>query len=228
MLGDRLKSRMELFGYPGCPDTMKCLMTAAEKGVDIDAKYVDASDGGANDADFRAISPFGSLPVLRDVKFVVYGTPAIMSYLDDKGFGQCLVPRNGVTRAQQYQWIHVATEYVGPHITPLMQGSGDAETAKQAIGVAFDALETQLAAPKRGDFIVGDFSLADIHWGAYAHACELAGFDTLIGSRPEVKAWWSRIKSHPSTSKEPVVAYEVLPTRDDIEHKQLKSILINT
>ena len=33
-----------------------------------------------------------------------------MSYLDDKGFGPSLVPRNGVHRAIMYQWAGIATE----------------------------------------------------------------------------------------------------------------------
>lgn len=223
MFGDHLKSRMQFHGFPGDPETSKCLMTAAEKGIDIEAKVVDVSNGGIDSDEYKALSPFGAVPCLRDVDFVLYGTMAIMSYLDDKGFGPSLVPRNAVVRAVHYQWIHIANHYVGPHIA-MSDGAGE-----QALAKAFDALDTQLASPsKRGDYIVGDFCLCDIHWTAYAHGCELANKPEMISSRANVKAWWERIKTHPSTSKEKIVAYDVLPSRDDVSSRSLRSILINT
>ena len=93
MIGDQLRNKMILRGHPSCADTGKCLQTAAEKGVDVDVVVVTDVDA----SDFREASPYGVGPVLHDVDFVVYGTTAVMSYLDDKGFGPSLVPRNGVS-----------------------------------------------------------------------------------------------------------------------------------
>ena len=42
---------------------------------------------GMDDSDFLAKSPYGIGPVLQDIDYIVYGTTAVMSYLDDKGFG---------------------------------------------------------------------------------------------------------------------------------------------
>src|SRR5579872_997793 len=103
MLGDKLSSKMELWGNPADHRTYKCLMTAAEKGVDVGGSYVDAHGGGS--PDLKSVSPFGEVPCLRDREFVVWGTLPIMSYLDDKGFGPSLIPRNANLRAIMYQWI---------------------------------------------------------------------------------------------------------------------------
>ena len=54
---------------------------------------------GMDDSEFLSKSPYGIGPVLQDIDFIVYGAGAVMSYLDDKGFGPSLVPRNGVHRA---------------------------------------------------------------------------------------------------------------------------------
>ena len=227
MLGDKLKNVMHLWGHPACPDTAKCLMTAAEKGIDIKTELVDVKSGGADTPEYRLLSPFGSVPCLKDADFVVYGTRAIMSYLDDKGFGPSLVPRNGVVRAMAYQWSHIACDYVGPQIAALMSGDGG---DRAAIEKAFDALDAQLQSKstfRRGDYIAGDFFLVDIHWAAYANALFLANAGDIVESRGAVKDWWGRIKTHPSTSKEKILAYNVLPTTQDVESNTLRDIHIN-
>jgi len=218
---------MQLYGVTESADTLKCLFTAAEKGVDIESKPVGGTNTGTDAAEYRAMSPFGTVPCLRDVDFTLCGTIAIMSYLDDKGFGPSLVPRNGVARAVHYQWIHTANETVAPQVERLL-ASDDAGQAVAVLGAAFDALENQLKTKRyRGDFIVGDFTLADIHWAPYVHFCELTGHGDLISSRSAVNAWWQQVKGHKSTSKEDYVAYTVLPSLEEVKSNQLRSVSIN-
>lgn len=227
MLGDHLKHRMELYGHPADPGTIQSLMTAAEKGIDVDGIYVDGENG--NSKVLSTLSQFGTIPCLKDGDFIVYGARAVMSYLDDKGFGTSLVPRNGVIRAQQYKWMQIADDYLRPHAISLLGKAGDLEGAKEAVKPFASALDVQLADPKRkGSFIVGDYSLADVYWAAYVHMFEVAGGSSAFCAHPNVQAWWDEVKSHPSTSKEPIVAYEILPSMADIQQRQLKSIYINT
>ena len=196
--------------------TGKCLQTAGEKGVDMETVVIN----GMDDSDFLAKSPYGIAPVLQDVDFIVYGTGAVMSYLDDKGFGPSLVPRNGVHRAVMYQWAGVATEKVQPMLGEDMD--------KDALGVLFDGLENQLKnPPKKGDFICGDFSLADIHWSACCNCLDILGAGDLISSRSGVNAWYGKVKSHPSTSKEKLEPFTCLPTASDVSSGTLRDISIN-
>lgn len=226
MLGAHLQDKMKLYGNPACLSTAKCLFEAAEKGVDIEPQFVDVN-GGAKSAEITAMSPYGVLPILKDVDFVVIGTPAIMSYLDDKGFGPALVPRNGVVRAVQYMWMATASDLAQPAVAGLIKGDGDtAEVAKY-----FDDLESHLSSKSnpalRGDYICGAFSLADVSWAALANGCFLANAGDIVESRPAVKKWWGLIKSHPSTSKEKIKAYDVLPTAQDISGNTLRGVSIN-
>jgi len=225
MLGDRLQDKMKLYGNPVCINTAKCLFTAAEKGIDIESHYV-GLEGQGDAAEAAAISPHGSLPVIRDVDFVVYGINAIMSHLDDKGFGPSLVPRKAVMRTVMYQWIHIASDLAQPGVAELMAGNGDTAV----VSPWFDSLDTHLQskpASLRGEYICGDFSLADIHWAALAQGCFLAGAGDIVESRPVVNKWWGLIKAHPSTSKENIKAYDVLPTIGDIQGNNLGGIQIN-
>jgi len=225
MLGDHLQDKMKFYGNPSCLNSAKCLFMAAEKGIDIEAHYIGA-DGEGDAAEAAAISPNGSYPVIRDVDFVVYGINAIMSFLDDKGFGPSLVPRKSVNRTTMYQWIHIASDLAQPSVADLVAGNGD----KAIVAHWIDALGNHLAAKNaslRGEYIAGDFSMADVHWAALTQGCFLAGHGDIIESNPVVSKWWGLIKAHPSTSKENIKAYDVLPTNVDIQGNKLRGIQIN-
>lgn len=219
MIGDQLRTRMILYGHPGCINTAKCLQTAAEKGVDIENKVIDIANEGTNSAEYRKVSPLGLCPALQDIDFIVYGTPAILSYLDDKGFGPSLVPRNGVVRAVMYQWAHVASELVQGKIA-----NGDMAN----LGTILDALDEHLISPpKKGDYICGDFTLADIHWSACFNMLVVKGEGDMINSRTRLNTWFDKVKKHPSSSKENIVPYTMVPTADDIQSSSLRDISIN-
>lgn len=222
-VGDHLNSKMKLYGVPSDPGTIKCLLTAGEKGVDVESIAV----SGASTQEISSMSPFGTVPCLRDIDFTLCGTPAIMSYLDDKGFGPSLVPRNGLIRALHYQCIHIANETAGPAVTQLLTGE-EVDQAVATLGAAFDVLNNTLKNKKqRGDFLVGEFSLADLHWAPIANACIISGHADLIETRDAVSSWWEKVKAHKSTSKEDYVASVILPTMDEINNNQLRSITIN-
>ena len=216
MIGDHLANAMSLYGHPSCINTAKCLQTAGEKGVDVEGRVIQGGD------DVSSMSPLGSAPVLKDLDNVVYGTGAIMSYLDDKGFGPSLVPRNGVIRAQMYQWAHVATDYVQGQAAA--EGGGDRALLTQAL----DMLEEQLrSSRRRGEFVCGEFSLADIHWSACVNRLVHGGPSDLVDSRSGVKSWWEAVKAHPSTSKEKLTPFSALPTKADVDSGTLRNVAIN-
>ena len=216
MIGDQLRTKMILSGHPMCVNTGKCLQTAGEKGVDVETKVI----SGLDDSELLAKSPYGIAPMLQDIDFVVYGTGAVMSYLDDKGFGPSLVPRNGVHRAVMYQWAGIATEKA-----QTMMGDN---IDKAGLATLFDGLEQQIKnPPKKGDFICGDFTLADIHWSAVCNLLEIGGAGDLISSRSGVSAWYEKVKSHPSTSKEKLNPHTCLPTAADVSSGSLRDISIN-
>lgn len=215
MIGDQLRNRMVLYGRPDCINTAKCLQTAAEKGIDVESKVITNTD----DADFRACSPFGLGPALRDIKFTIAGVVAVMSYLDDKGFGPSLVPRNGVLRAIMYNWSEIAMNIVQTAIV-----SGDTASIEPIL----DELEKQVAnPPAKGDFMCGQFTLGDIHWSATLNMLEIKGHGGLIESRQTLSSWYARIKAHPSTSKESIIPFTVIPTAEDVNNNQLRDISIN-
>ena len=219
MIGDQLRNRMVLYGHPKCIDTAKCLQMAAEKGVDIEAKVIDADGKGLDSPEIRELSPLGIAPILKDIDFVIYGTWSALSYLDDKGFGPALVPRNGVVRALMYQWIGIASNEVQPKIV-ADDTSGLSDILNQ--------LNSQITnPPKKGDYICGDFSMADIHWSACINMLMVKGHGDLVGQHGKVQEWFNKVKQHPSTSKENIIPYTAVPTSEDIQNGTLRDISIN-
>jgi len=223
MIGDKLATGMQLFGNPSCINTAKCLQTAGEKGIDIESVTI------SNGEEVSDKSPLNSVPVLKDLDNIVYGPNAILSYLDDKGFGPSLVPRNGVIRAIMYQYAHIATDYVQMEAYGLLTGSGG---NIDIINKSFDLVENILSNPpdpklKKGVYICGEFTLADIHWMACVNALEISGTD-VISSRKEVSTWYEAVKTHPSTSKEAIIPYTCLPTKEDVDSSSLRDVGINS
>ena len=215
MIGDQLRNRMVIYGRPDCINTAKCLQTAAEKGIDVEAKVITDFD----DESFRACSPFGLAPALRDIKFTIAGTVAVMSYLDDKGFGPSLVPRNGVLRAIMYNWAELAMNIAQTAIV-----SGDMTPVESLL----NELDKQIAnPPAKGHFICGSFTLGDIHWATNLNMLEIKGHGGLITSRSTLSSWYEKVKSHPSTSKENIIPFTAVPTQEDVESGQLRDISIN-
>lgn len=213
MLGSQVRTnKMYIYGHPGCIDSAKCLQTAAEKGLNIEAKVVNVENP---DAAAVQISPLKVFPALRDIDFIVVGVLGVMSYLDDKGFGISLVPRNRLLRSRMYEWIMLALQYQ------------DRITCSDVAGLApvLDELNKQLLrTPKKDKFICGEFSLSDIHWSACMNALEIKGTSGEIDTRSELKAWYDRVKKHPSSSKEKIIPFTAVPTADDIKNNRLRDI----
>ncbi len=210
-IGDRLRSAVTLWGAPDCVNTAKCLMTAGEKGMSVKTAMFDPSS-----SEIQSMSPLGVGPVLRHVDFVVTGHTAIMSYMDDKGFGPSLVPRNGVLRATMYEWCVNAIIV----LQPKMDDSG---TVDKCVA----ALDKQLQSTNpshRGSFICGDFTLADIHWAACANMLDIKGMGNVLERSSAVAEWWSKVKTHPSTSKEKLEPYTCMPTKADVDSNTLRDL----
>ena len=219
MIGDQLRNRMVLYGHPKCINTAKCLQMAAEKGVDIEAKVIDVDSEGLDSPEIRELSPLGIAPILKDIEFVIYGTLSALSYLDDKGFGPSLVPRNGVVRALMYQWVGVAANAVQPKI------AADDTSGMADILARLNAQITN--PPKKGDYICGDFSMADVHWSACINMLMIKGHGDLVSQHDKVQEWFNKIKQHPSTSKENIIPYTTVSTSEDIQNGTLRDISIN-
>ncbi len=246
--GDMKKTQyvLQLLGAPGDAGTLKCLITAVEMGMETDCGILDVSANEQHSSAYLEVSPYGVMPALKEADYIVAGEQGIMSYIEARGLGRRLPPQNAAQLAAQNYWSDVACSEVGPHVEEIVkqrvyapiQGKdpenvavdrahealGAALDARGALGAALDALDEQLA---NNEFIIGSYSFADIHWTAYIHLLCEAGEGAVVDQRPNIKAWLDRIRAHKSYSGQNIVAYDLLPTLEDIKNKRLRSVEVS-
>lgn len=237
--GDMKKTQyvMQLLGFPGDADTLKCLLTAAEKGIEVESGVLDVSEGQHQSDDYLKISPFGVMPALKEAHYTVAGDAGIVCFIEGRGLGNRLPPRNAALLAEQMYWIDIARTNVAPYVETIMQeqvigpmsnaayqANNDAlESARSALVAPLDAIDSQLAGK---EFVVGAYSYADIHWTAYIHLLMMAGEEKMVNQRGNLNAWLERIKQHKSFSGQDLIAYDLLPTLQDIKARKLNNVVI--
>ena len=174
--------------------------------------------GGTDTPEFRAMSPHGLVPVLRDGDVVIWESCAILRYLAARyGDGGAFWPSDPAARASVDRWAEwgktsFCTEFTGPIFwLRVRTAAKDRDEAALARGIAgFEArlelLEGQLAGH---DFVVSDdFTLADIVIGHVLY--RWFDMDVERRIRPLVEAYYQRLKRRTSYRDHVMVSYESL------------------
>lgn len=235
--GDMKKTQyiMQLLGFPGDVDTLKCLLIAAEKGIEVESGLLDMAKGEQDGADYRAISAFGLTPALKEAYYTIAGEPGVAVFIEGRGLGNRLAPRNAAVLATEMYWMEVGKDNVQPHVEALMMQkvcgqmadssfvADDAaiNAAREALTAPLDAFDEQLTS---NEFVVGVYSFADIHWTVYLHLLSTLGEGVLFARHSNIKAWFERVKTHKSFSGQNIISYDFLPTLDEIKAKVLKDV----
>lgn len=223
------QSAPQLRGYPADPGTNQCLLMAAERGIALDSVLVDVGEHACDSPEYRALSPFGKVPCLRDGDFVVSGAQAILAYMDIKGGGASLSPKKASILGEQNYWIDLGQRVARPAVTtlvePLLPGGGavaesELDAARTALSDALALLNGAMADGR--SFIVGQYSFADIHWTAYVHLCLMSGEQALLEPHGELAAWLDRVRARRGAAGS--MTYDALATLDEIRSKRLKSV----
>ena len=230
---------LELIGSPADPDTLKCIVTAAEQGMEMNC-YSMVTDSVSNmDECVSELSPVPLTPCLKEADFITCGGDAITAFTDARGLGYALTPRNAALAAMQNYWVDIAISNVAPHVKLIIdevfvKKYGDPtyvadmqviNASCEDLKIFFDALDQQLGGSK---YIICDkYTWADLQWTVYIHLCEISGCNALIDDRKNIKDWFNRIKTRKSQCGQDEVAYEMLPNADETLQGLLKSVVIS-
>lgn len=229
---------LQVLGTPWDPDTLKCIITAAEQGMEMTTGYLDTLKGEQDSQEYREIFEFGNYPGLKEADYTVAGANAIMAFINARGLGYSLVPKNVNYAAMQDFWIDIAITEATPYVNILVQEQivepladpnykADQQAcnhAKDNLSPILDALDKQLA----GDsYIIGKYSFADIHWTALIHLLMLTEETDLVRQRPEVSRWYDSLATRKSNCGQDVMPFSLLPSKENIQRKELSSVVID-
>ena len=104
-----------------------------------------------------------------------------MTYLNIKGRELTVHPRKARVLAMQQYWIQVLKTKFMPQVDSVDQGA-----------TALEALDKALIGQK---YIVGEFSLADIHWAAAFKVLEDSSKTSIFSKYKNITDWLAKIKN---------------------------------
>ncbi len=210
----------------GTPNGHKVSIALEEMNIPYEFRAINLSNLEQKQPEFLALNPNGRIPVIIDHDnddFVVFESGAILLYLAEKS-GQ-LLPQDSKQRSQVIQWLMFQMAGVGP-----MMGQANVfnRYAEEKIEYAINrytkegrrllaVLDQQLADK---EYLVGDYSIADIATFPWARIHEWSGVD--VTGLDNLQRWLALMESRPAVQRglsvpEPVSEQE---TTDD----KIKSI----
>lgn len=192
---------LTLFDYLPSRNAWKVRLLLNHLGRAYRTVPVSIFEGEGQTAEYRRISPTGTVPAIRlDDGRVLAESNAILTYLAE---GTPYLPADPFERAKVQQWLHFEQERVESVIGSLrhwtMTGklarrSADMIEAKRNAAVrSLGILESELATRP---FIAGDrYGIADMAIFAYASRAEEAGLS--LEPYPQFRAWIARVEAQP-------------------------------
>ena len=94
------------------------------------------------------------IPSIKDGDFSTAGISSVLTYFNIKGGAPSLLPRKARLLAEQYYWIQLLNDELEPM---LINNTCIDESVQALLKNINDNLSSR-------DYLVGEFSLADIHW----------------------------------------------------------------
>jgi len=83
-----------------------------EAGLPYETRLLDQGD--QDEGDYRALQPFGQVPILEEGGFVLFETGAIVLYLGERS--EALLPKDPGARARATQWLVAALNSIEPFV----------------------------------------------------------------------------------------------------------------
>jgi glutathione S-transferase len=176
-----------------------------ELGLEYTLNRMDFHPSSLKSDEHRARHPLGRVPVLDDDDVSLYESGAIVEYLVARHSDGALKPAVDSPLFPQYlQWFHYVEGMIMPPVNIIVVQTlllpperQDKEVLRQAKSLLAKALVPVDAALAGRDYIIGDFSAADIMLG---HACYMSR--RLLGGLPPelsyLDAYIDRIEQRPA------------------------------
>jgi glutathione S-transferase len=148
--------RLTLVSFDLCPYVQRAAIVLAEKGVLFERVDVDLS---SKPEWFKAISPFGKVPLLQVGENVLFESAVIVEYLEETQSGP-LHPRDPLEKARHRAWMEFGSSILAD--IWVIETTKDEELFRTKLALMrekFERLESQLGS---GPYFAGSaFSIVD-------------------------------------------------------------------
>jgi glutathione S-transferase len=196
---------IRLYDYPDCPFCQKVRVVLAEKDLEYERVHVDLYKGEQRSPEFLKLNPYGKVPVLIDEDVVIYDSTIINEYLDEEYPNPPMMPEDSAGRGR----VRLLEDFADNSFTPpagLVMGDlhkpeaeRDTERVRRYQGEIVRVLARLEAALDGKEYLVGDFSLADVSFVPRVLVLGQLGIE-LDPRLQNVAAWIARLRERPSVS----------------------------
>jgi glutathione S-transferase len=173
-----------------------------EAGIPYEEKLI--QQGDQDQSDYRAIQPFGQVPVIEEDGLTLFESGAILLHIGERS--EALLPRDPGARARAIQWVFAALNSIEPHVQNLALIDlfyANEDWAKQRRPGAAEFLEKRLDAvvARLGDrdyldsdrFTAGDLMMTTV--------LRILRHTDLVAKRPTLHAYQTRCEARPAFRK---------------------------
>jgi len=167
-------------------------------GLDYDLIHVDLPSGEHHGAEFRALNPFGQVPVLEDDGVVVPDSNAILVYLATKHRRADWLPEDAAGAARVQRWLSVAAGQIafGPCAARLVTVFGYKFDHDEVVARAHAILKLIEQSLTGNDWLAAKHAtIADVALYSYIARAPEGGVE--LAPYPQVRAWLARIEALP-------------------------------
>lgn len=186
----------------------KPVMFLEEAGAPYDLTFIDFAKNEQKAPDYvKDINPNGKIPAIWDRAEgrAIFESGAILWHLAEK-YGKFLSD-DPVTRSETLQWLFFQVGHVGPMMGQAMyfqriaapNGHEEPFSIKRYVDESRRLMEVLNTRLEGRDYIVGDYSIADIMIYPWARAYPWA--HVRVDDLPHLKAWFDRIDARPAVQK---------------------------
>ena len=167
----------KLICMPNDAASYKSIFLASYRKIPVEVEWGESSSLDDKMSESLNMSNLHRYPCIKDGDFTVCGESAVLTYLNIKGRTPSIHPRKARVLAMQQYWIQV-----------LNSKCNDEENFNAVFAELNKALDNQ-------KYIVGEFSLADIHWAAAFKSLEQSGNVVDMSKYQNINNWMMRMKN---------------------------------
>ncbi len=202
---------MLIKGRASSSNVQEVLWCCDELGLGYEREDIGRQFGGNDTAEFLALNPNGTVPVIVEDDFSLWESNAIVRYLAARHGAGTLYPDDLRDRARAERWMDWQLAVLGRAFTPLFHGlvrDAPEDRDLPKIAAARDDVEAKLAmldsCLAESAFVAGDtFTMGDIPVGIYGY--RWYKLDIERNELPNLQRWYNALADRAAFQKHVMV-----------------------